>query len=47
MAVGRILVHGKDQGSGFALAPRVVLTANHVVRNQQARCLVPGCDGTD
>ncbi len=39
MAGGRILVQGKDEGSGFALTPRVVLTANHVVRNREAPSL--------
>jgi len=39
MAGGRILVQGKDEGSGFALAPRIVLTANHVVRNREALSL--------
>ena len=31
--LGRVLVGGKDCGAGFALGPRVVVTANHVVRN--------------
>ena len=42
MTVGRILVRGKDEGSGFALATRtsrssrVVLTAHHVLHGQDA-----------
>ena len=45
MTVGRILANDKDKGSGFALATphsgstRVVLTANHVVGNQEASSL--------
>src|SRR6266496_5368100 len=45
MTVGRILVNDIDKGSGFALASpnsgftRVALTANHVVRNQEASSL--------
>ena len=45
MTVGRILVNDKDKGSGFALATphseytRVVITANHVVGNQEASSL--------
>ncbi len=45
MTVGRILVNDKYKGSGFALATphseytRVVLTANHVVGNQEASSL--------
>jgi WD40 repeat protein len=45
MTLGRILVNGKDKGSGFALAPpdseltRIVLTANHVVGSQEPSCL--------
>ena len=41
MAAGRILVDGRDRGSGFALATglgepsRIVLTAAHVVRTQK------------
>jgi len=42
MTVGRILVNDNDKGSGFALASphseytRIALTANHVVRGQEA-----------
>jgi ABC-type dipeptide/oligopeptide/nickel transport system ATPase component len=45
MALGRILVNGKFSGIGFALATkrggpsRIVLTANHVVRDQSASSL--------
>jgi Trypsin-like peptidase domain len=39
MAMGRILADGKDKGSGFALASRVAVTANHVVRRQAAESL--------
>jgi hypothetical protein len=45
MTIGRILGNKKDMGSGFALATshsgftRVVLTANHVVDNQEASAL--------
>jgi NB-ARC domain len=31
--LGRVLVGGKDRGAGFALDPRLVVTANHVVRD--------------
>ena len=30
--LGRVLVDGKDHGAGFALGPRLVVTANHVIR---------------
>jgi hypothetical protein len=33
-ATGRIVVGSKDNGSGFAVGARLVLTANHVIRNQ-------------
>jgi tetratricopeptide (TPR) repeat protein len=36
---GRILAQGKDKGAGFAVAPRLVLTANHVVRGQEESSL--------
>lgn len=39
MAVGRVLVDSRDGGSGFALAPQVVVTANHVVRGHKAQSL--------
>jgi hypothetical protein len=39
MVVGRILADAKDRGSGFALAPRVAVTANHVVRGRAAGSL--------
>src|SRR5215467_11888092 len=29
--MGRVLVGGRDRGGGFALGPRLVVTANHVV----------------
>ena len=53
MTVGRILVNDKDKGSGFALATphsrttRVVLTAKHVVGNQEPRpfSLLPKTNG--
>ena len=32
---GRILVGGKDCGAGFALGPRLVVTAGHVVRRRK------------
>ena len=31
--LGRVLVEGNDRGAGFALGPRLVVTAHHVVRN--------------
>ena len=30
--LGRVLVGGKDRGAGFALGPRLAVTANHVFR---------------
>ena len=33
--VGRVLVLSRDVGSGFAVAPRVVMTAHHVVRGAE------------
>jgi NB-ARC domain len=30
---GRVVAEGRDRGSAFALAPRLVVTANHVVRD--------------
>ena len=33
-ALGRVLVGGKDRGAGFSLAPGLVVTANHVVRDR-------------
>jgi Trypsin-like peptidase domain/AAA ATPase domain len=36
---GRILSDGRDAGTGFALAPRTVLTAGHVVRGRDAATL--------
>src|SRR6478736_4967748 len=32
--LGRVLVGGKDRGAGFALAPGLILTANHVLRDR-------------
>ena len=32
--LGRVLVGGRDCGAGFALGPRLVVTANHVVRDR-------------
>ena len=32
--LGRVLVGGKDRGAGFALGPRLVVTANHVIRDR-------------
>ena len=32
--LGRVLVGGKDCGAGFALGPRLAVTAHHVVRNR-------------
>ena len=49
MTVGRIFAGGKDRGSGFALATsadgpsRVVLTANHVVRDHDVASLEFRC----
>ncbi|HLM22203.1 MAG TPA: NB-ARC domain-containing protein, partial [Propionibacteriaceae bacterium] len=37
MTIGRIRVQGRDAGSGFALAPRLVVTAGHLVRGRAAR----------
>jgi hypothetical protein len=31
--LGRVLVDGKDKGAGFAVGPRLVITASHVVRD--------------
>jgi hypothetical protein len=39
MVVGRILVNGSDAGSGFAFNGKLALTANHVVRGQEAKYL--------
>jgi hypothetical protein len=39
MAVGRILVNGSDEGSGFTLNGAVAITAGHVVRDQKAESL--------
>ena len=33
--LGRVLVGGKDRGAGFALGPRLVVTAHHVVRDRK------------
>ena len=38
-ATGRIIASGRDVGTGFAVTPRVVLTAGHVVRERSARSL--------
>lgn len=35
MRAGRILAEGKDLGTGFALTSRAIVTANHVIRNQE------------
>ena len=35
--LGRVLVGGKDCGAGFALGPRLVVTANHVVRGRKGK----------
>ena len=35
--LGRVLVGGKDSGAGFALGPRLVVTAYHVVRDRRDR----------
>jgi hypothetical protein len=40
MVTGRICAKEKDRGSGFALAARIVVTANHVVRGQEASSLL-------
>src|SRR5579871_6293091 len=32
--LGRVLVGGRDRGAGFALGPRLVVTAHHVVRDR-------------
>jgi WD40 repeat protein len=45
MVTGRVVVNGKDKGSGFAVGPHVVLTANHVVRNADASSVVFLVDG--
>src|SRR4249920_311457 len=39
MVVGRVLVDGRDGGSGFALTPRLAVTANHVVGGYKAESL--------
>jgi hypothetical protein len=33
MAIGRVCSDGHDEGTGFALAPRLAVTANHVARD--------------
>jgi hypothetical protein len=38
--LGRVLVGGKDLGAGFALGPRLVVTANHVVRDRGIKPVV-------
>ena len=38
--LGRVLVGGKDCGAGFALGPRLVVTANHVVRGRKDKPVV-------
>jgi len=38
--LGRVLVGGKDCGAGFALGPRLVVTANHVTRNRNNESVV-------
>ncbi|MBF9131966.1 tetratricopeptide repeat protein [Plantactinospora sp. S1510] len=35
MGGGRILASGRDLGSGFAIAPRIVVTARHVVADRE------------
>jgi hypothetical protein len=35
--LGRILVGGRDKGAGFAIGPRAVLTAHHVIRERGAK----------
>lgn len=32
--LGRVLVGGKDCGAGFAVGPRLAVTAYHVVRDR-------------
>src|SRR5215217_6191907 len=39
MAIGRICAKEEDKGSGFALAPRIVVTADHVVCDEEASSL--------
>ena len=36
---GRVLVDGRDRGAGFALLGRLVVTANHVVRDRAERSI--------
>ena len=36
-SLGRVLVGGKDCGAGFALGPRLVVTAHHVVRSRNGQ----------
>ena len=38
--LGRVLVVGKDCGADFALGPRLVVTANHVVRQHRDKPVV-------
>jgi hypothetical protein len=38
--LGRVLVGGKDRGAGFALEPRLVVTANHVIRDRNDKPVV-------
>jgi hypothetical protein len=38
--LGRVWVGDKDHGGGFALAPRLVVTANHVVRGHEDKPVV-------
>ena len=38
--LGRILVGGRDRGAGFALGPRLVVTAHHVVRDRDDQPVV-------
>ena len=37
---GRVLVDGKDRGAAFALGRRLVITANHVIRDQKEKPVV-------
>ena len=38
--LGRVLVGSRDSGAGFALGPRLVVTACHVVRGRKDRPVV-------
>ncbi len=47
MAGGRIQARGQDKGAGFAVSPSVVVTANHVVRDQDSASLAYVTEGGD